>query len=30
MVYYSTSFSRFSKEDQIIFEEISKILVQHL
>ena len=26
----STSFSRFSKEDQIIFEEISKILVQHL
>lgn len=26
----STSFSRFSKEDQIIFEEISEILVQHL
>ena len=26
----STSFGRFSKEDQIIFEEIAEILVQHL
>lgn len=26
----STSFVRFSKEDQIIFEEIAEILVQHL
>lgn len=26
----STSFSRFTKEDQIIFEEIAEILVQHL
>ena len=26
----STSFSRFSNEDQIIFEEIAEILVQHL
>lgn len=26
----STSFCRFSKEDQIIFEEIAEILVQHL
>lgn len=26
----STSFSRFTKEDQVIFEEIAEILVQHL